>query len=138
MTARDHWRQVQRETTERRHDRARLLIAEAEGQEAVKMYHSTPCITGRHRECGDAACTCRCGHQGRLLPVKMKDDPAAKSSAATAAVLDSGSVKVGHACADCGRPLSDLDAAFVSCDECWYRFYQQASPFERQQARERR
>ena len=90
MTARDHWRQVQRETAERRHDRARLLIAEAEGQEAVKMYHSTPCITGRHRECGDAACTCRCGHQGRLLPVKMKDDPAAKSSAATAAVLNLG------------------------------------------------
>jgi len=82
-----------------------------------------------------------CGHKGRLLAQAVKtagDVPANRPTEPTAAVLSEESVRVGYSCADCGKPLSELDAAFVCCDECWDKYYKQASPFERQQARERR
>jgi hypothetical protein len=138
VTARDHWRQVERETNQRRHDRARWLAAEREereereGGEAMAQYQSSACLQERHLDCRDAACRCwRCG----CLEQRARDQ--ASSLIAQQALA---AATVTFHCEDCGRPLSLANGGgvFTCCDECWDKYYKQASPYERQQARDRR
>lgn len=118
------------------------------------MFHSTPCLTSRHRACADAACRCIChrradgANRGPSLSQIADGERANKRRPAsvwadtppdadTISPADQARLQDPelHPCAYCGKPS---DKRLAICDECFDIYEKGKTAEERAAARAQR